>query len=125
MQEDAYSEELIRGLEERLLDPAVRSSIIALEALLDDGFVEIGASGQMYTKAQVIAGLATQIDWQVPELSDVRIVPLAGGTAHITYRARRAMTDGSVRQTLRSSIWKQIDGRWKMVFHQGTPAKAD
>ncbi len=27
--------------------------------------------------------------------------------------------------TLRSSVWKLIDGNWQMAFHQGTPTVAE
>jgi hypothetical protein len=39
----------------------------------------------------------------------------------VAYRTvSRISTTGEQRRTLRSSIWKRIDGRWQMIFHQGT-----
>ena len=38
--------------------------------------------------------------------------------------ALRELEEGSLQHVLRSSIWKLIDGRWQMVFHQGTLSQA-
>jgi hypothetical protein len=35
----------------------------------------------------------------------------------------RVVDETRKQHTLRSSIWKLKDGRWQMVFHQGTPTK--
>jgi hypothetical protein len=50
---------------------------------------------------------------------------LAPGVVLATYRL--AWSEGGYeapKQSLRSSIWKLIEGRWQMVFHQGTPSPA-
>jgi hypothetical protein len=48
---------------------------------------------------------------------------LAPGVVLVTYRAVRYRGGAaSPESSLRSSIWKQIDGRWQMRFHQGTAA---
>jgi hypothetical protein len=39
----------------------------------------------------------------------------------VTYRViRQGTADEPPIYSLRSSIWKLIDDRWQMVFHQGT-----
>jgi hypothetical protein len=41
----------------------------------------------------------------------------------VTYRAgRQHGSEASSEASLRSSIWKRIDGRWQMLFHQSTVA---
>jgi hypothetical protein len=45
------------ALERRLLQPAVRSSPAALDALLDPEFHEIGASGRLWTRGDTIRAL--------------------------------------------------------------------
>ena len=48
---------------------------------------------------------------------------LAPGIFLVTYRTTwDAGADEPGRSRLRSSIWKLIDGRWQMAFHQGTPS---
>lgn len=102
-------------LEERLAGPAARSSRESLEDLLADDFVEIGSSGKVLDRAAVIAGLSLQAPraWSI---ADFRMVELADGIALVTYIATQAGRGSSHR----SSIWKRIDGRWRMAFHQGT-----
>jgi hypothetical protein len=47
----------IRGLEEQLLDPLVRSSRSQLEELLHKDFVEVGKSGRRWTWEACIVSL--------------------------------------------------------------------
>jgi hypothetical protein len=46
--------ELIRRLEQELLLPEVRKSVTQVAALLAEEFVEIGSSGPIYHKQQII-----------------------------------------------------------------------
>jgi len=50
------SEELIK-LEKELHDPAVRKSKKRLGELLHESFVEIGRSGEIYNRADILASL--------------------------------------------------------------------
>ena len=50
-------------------------------------------------------------------LTDFRLTPLAPDAALLNYRATDS-SNGSA--TLRSSLWVHRDGRWQMLFHQGT-----
>ena len=121
MDEDGGDAALLRTLEERLLHPAVRCSADRVAGLLAEDFVEFGSSGRAYDKAQVVAGLAREHRQGPPverTAHDLRVRMLAEGVALVTYRAVRRQPDA---QTLRSSIWTVIDGRWQMLFHQGTP----
>jgi hypothetical protein len=55
---------------------------------------------------------------------DFKALLLAPGVVLTTYRAiRRGATGEQLSQSLRSYVWKFIDGRWQMVFHQGTPSE--
>jgi glyoxylase I family protein len=51
-------------------------------------------------------------------MGDFRSKRLAPGVALVTYSIRRE--DSQPVHTLRSSIWQLRDGRWQLVFHQGT-----
>ncbi|GAU85814.1 DUF4440 domain-containing protein [Bosea sp. BIWAKO-01] len=116
--------ELIRGLEEELFKPSVRASPEALDRLLADGFVEFGRSGGVYEKAAVIRSLVGDSSEQrdVPAARDFVLRSLADDVVLLTYLSFRVANGREERHTLRSSIWRFIDGRWQMVFHQGTPA---
>lgn len=113
---------LLRQLEEELLKPEVRSSPERVGRLLA---VEFGSSGHACDKAQTVAALQQE----TPDPA-VRIVLtefaarcLAPEVVLVTYRTTRRGSPDAPPSRLRSSIWKRIDGRWKMVFHQGTPSE--
>jgi hypothetical protein len=55
-----------RQLEERLLLPEVRSSGDELSRLPTDNFIELGSSGAIYTKQQIIDSLAQEKRWSGP-----------------------------------------------------------
>lgn len=117
-------EEQLRLLEERLLQPEVRRSAEALGELLADEFVEFGSSGRVYSKRDAIEGLAHARTIRIT-LSDFKATLLAPGVALATYRAvKHDEPRAAMKHSLRSSIWKLLDGRWQVIFHQGTPTAA-
>lgn len=119
--------DLIRSLEEELLQEAVRASPDRVAMLLADNFVEFGRSGAVYRKEEVIRSLAAERSIGDPStLSAYDFVPttLSDDAVLLTYRSvRKSAGDGKELHSLRSSIWKFTGGRWQMVFHQGTPTQ--
>jgi len=111
-----------RDLEERLLKPEVRRSPEALAALLAVDFVECGRSGAAFDRRCVIDSLRQEPPVDVT-ISDFAVQRLADTVTLVTYRSHRRGEGGQVVHSLRSSIWQAIDGRWQMVFHQGTPTQ--
>jgi hypothetical protein len=88
--------------------------------LLADDFVEFGSSGRVYTKKEVIETLAQESVAQY-SLTQFRAIPLATCAILATYCVvRESSTGEQPAESLQSSIWKLIDGRWQLVFHQGT-----
>jgi glyoxylase I family protein len=115
--------QLFRELEERLFQPEVRHNRQEVERLLADRFVEIGSSGTVSTRHDIINWMQTEPAMQ-RTLSDFRTVRLAPTLVLVTYRSTRQDASGhDMRHSLRSSIWKQTDGEWQMLFHQGTPTE--
>lgn len=114
---------LIRGLEEELFKQSVRASADAVSELLADDFIEFGRSGGVHDKEEVVRSLAAERpDPTASRTADnYRLLALADDVVLLTYRSLRTDDDGSQAHTLRSSIWKRLDGSWRMVFHQGTP----
>ena len=112
--------EHIQKLEEQLLRPEVRRSRPALEALLADDITIFATDGAAYNKAQVIDALEREATYR-RSLTDFHIVALAEDVVLATYRVTRR-NDTSIESvdSLRSSIWTYRDGRWQLVFHQGT-----
>jgi hypothetical protein len=99
-----------------LLRPEVRAGRNPLEALLDDDFVEIGASGRRWERDAIIADLlqSPAVEVTVANMA-ARIV--ANHVALVTYEA-----ETNDRRVLRSSWWRESGGHWKCFFHQGTVA---
>ena len=105
------------SLEQALQQSSIRSDAAQLERLLADDFVEFGASGNVWSsKAQVIAGLQDEA-FSARRMTEFAVKALSDGVALVTYRGCRE----GVGESLRSSVWRQEEGQWRMVFHQGTP----
>ena len=117
---------LLRRLEEELLNPEVRHSPDQVGDLLSDDFVEFGSSGGVFNKQQVIEALEQEGPPDpIIRLSLVDFIArrLASDVILVTYRIIQEDGPGTRQESrLRSSIWKLIEGRWQMVFHQGTPS---
>ncbi|MEN4904835.1 DUF4440 domain-containing protein [Luteimonas sp. TWI1416] len=111
---------LLESLERALLDPGVRADRVRLDALIADDFTEIGASGAVFGKAEVLAELPEQGGIAF-ETGPMRVHAVTDDVARVAYGiTRRAGTD--MRRSLRTSWWRRDpDGAWRMVFHQGTP----
>jgi hypothetical protein len=95
-----------------------------IDRLLADDFQEIGSAGDVFGKREALDDLAeeardglryerTATDWSVRAITD--------DVALVTYRVERNDPGaGSTATSVRSSVWAYRDGRWQMVFHQGT-----
>ncbi|MDP4550131.1 DUF4440 domain-containing protein [Alkalihalobacillus macyae] len=104
----------LRELEETHINLEVRSSAEELDKILADEFWEIGSSGIKYNKREclelgVVLTDMTIHNYEIQQLAQDLVL----ATYFIEDRTRK-------RNTLRSSIWKHIDGRWQLYFHQGT-----
>jgi len=109
-------------LELSLLSLEVRSSQLRLNALLHDDFREISQSGLSYGKAEVLEAFrnnpATSAGYEASHFS-VRL--LSEDIAQVLFETVSVPKNDTVpRRALRSSLWKFEDGRWQMIFHQGT-----
>ena len=100
----------IESLEKELLSASVRMSQQRLDVLIADDCVEIGSSGHVYSKKDLLS-LAPR------ELSAINFqgMLLAEDVVLINYQV---IDNGLV--TLRSSIWTDTGNGWKLRFHQGT-----
>ena len=111
----------LRRLEEQLFDPVVRSSRQDLEKLLAPDFREIGSSGRLFDFEDIVTALSVEEPLMSRTLHNLRLVMLAASIALVTYSSTRKTADDVEINSLRSSVWRQEnDGRWRMVFHQGT-----
>ena len=111
--DDAFFHALETSLHRR----DVRSDPAAVDALLAEDFLEFGRSGGVWRKPETVAALRREQFDRPVAVSDFAARRLAPSVVLLTYRAT---ADGVA--TLRSSIWRRTDGRWRMIFHQGTPS---
>jgi hypothetical protein len=93
-----------------------------MRALLAEEFVEIGSSGRVFDREEVIASATGARAFQ-SRLDEFGVRSLAPGVALTTYRLSAwPESESHARVTLRSSVWVHRSGRWVLVFHQGTLA---
>jgi hypothetical protein len=121
----------LHGLEQALLDPAVRRDSARVSALLCEEFEEFGKSGRVWSRQVIIESLAGE-DYQPPAMEDFKCDWIADEVALVTYKTARTDADTGTRNAaLRSSLWVNESGsgnecgnwesgNWRMRFHQGT-----
>jgi len=111
----------IKQLEEKLLHTDVRGNPEILNELLSEDFEEIGSIGKISSREEVANWLVTKdkdIEWT---LSEFRVRELTPELVLVNYRAnKKGQLSNNSKGSLRSSIWKLCDDKWKMIFHQGT-----
>ena len=117
MSEHVTIKEHLLQLEEKLLQPEIRTSKEELRNLLSNDFFEFGSSGNVLYKDGIEENGIGEVKMT---LSNFEIHPLSANTVLTTYRI---FNEVKRQHTLRSSIWKLNDGQWKMFFHQGTPTQ--
>lgn len=111
----------IRNLELDLMQPATRKSPDVLDRLLADEFIEIGANGKRYTKTELLRLLPSS-EVSTYTMRDFEAQELIMGIVLATYRVdQENQKTGKKSRSIRCSLWQLRDGRWQMVFHQGTP----
>jgi ribonuclease HI len=116
-------EEHLMALEKDLIAAQKRRDFSTIEALLADGFCEIGSSGRFFSRAEALHALKEVQDIDFV-LEGFRFVPVAPGCVILTYLAtgkRRIGGREYSTRAFRSSTWVNQQGVWRIVFHQATP----
>ena len=114
-------EEVLRRLEEELFERTVRQDGARLSELLAEDFQEFGSSGRVFTRAEIVAELRGETERTI-SLREFQARLVADKVVLVTYRATRVEAKRPEVETRRSSLWVMRDGRWQIVFHQGTLA---
>lgn len=94
------------------------------EQMTAPDFFEIGASGTLYTRNNVLDVLEHRYSdtaykdapWTA---GTFHLLQLAADTYLLNYTLIQHESAGD-RTTRRTSIWKKMDSGWKIAFHQGT-----
>jgi len=110
----------LKRLEQLLLEPEFRRDSKRVEELLAEDFLEFGSSGRVWTRETTLQLLATE-SYIKPIIEDFACRMLSNDVTLLTYRSLRTGADDEQHvETLRSSIWMRRNGKWKIIFHQGT-----
>ena len=111
----------LKKLEESLLDASVRRDRRKIRSMLADDFLEFGSSGRMWNRNSIIELLSQETAFVAPAIEEFRCAFLTSDVSLVTYKTVRTDPDsGEVLASLRSSIWINRSGTWRMRFHQGT-----
>ncbi|HSU01496.1 MAG TPA: RNase H family protein [Nocardioides sp.] len=105
-------EEQVVAQERALLTDAVRSDRAAVATLLHPDWQEVGRSGRLWSRAEVLEEIGPIDPMELDVLSVDRV---GDDTILLLWRA-----SGDGRSTLRSSLWVRSGGAWQQRFHQGT-----
>jgi hypothetical protein len=97
------------------------------EGMTGPQFWEVGASGRRYSRDhvldvledrhQVASHLALEDTW---EAIDFACRELGSDTYLLTYMLLQGQ-----RKTRRATVWRRVEGHWKILFHQGTVVEDD
>lgn len=98
--------------ERSLLSDQVRSDPAAVAALLHPDWYEVGASGRLWRRDDLLAAIGP-----LPTPTELEVITaelLDDHTALLLWRSHGSRT------VLRTSVWIRERGRWLQRFHQGT-----
>lgn len=113
--------EHIKQLELKLLQTDLRANPALINDLISGDFEEISGNGQMNSRNDVINWLLQKdnnIQWA---LTNFRIKVLTDEVMLVIYIAKKLNDPNNTSNgSIRSSIWKQQDQNWKMIFHQAS-----
>lgn len=105
----------VRAAELALLDPHVRRDAARVDELLHPDFSEIGRSGRLWNRAEIIAALGREEGRIVPEADEWAFDAVAPDLVLVTYRLR---TQGGTSR--HASLWDVGGSSPRIRFHQGT-----
>lgn len=106
-------QERVVELERSLLTEEVRTDPSRVAALLHPEWCEIGASGRLWSRAELLSSIGP-----LAEPAELELIEAQRPAPDQVLLLWRSITDG--RSTLRSSLWVRSDTDWVQRFHQGT-----
>jgi hypothetical protein len=100
-----------------------RRDFSAVAAVLAEEFHEIGSSGKLFSKSEVLNAIQEVriIDYSFDHF---KLLPIDDEYVILTYIAtvkRSHQGKEHCNRAHRSSTWMKRDGSWLVVFHQATP----
>jgi hypothetical protein len=115
----------ICALERELHGSATRGNRMRLDELLHPEFWEIGQSGTVYARSQILEALPSEDRSAAIHAQEFRGRLLADRIVLLTYKSAQVAADGAAGHfALRSSVWTLETSEWRLLFHQGTRTTA-
>ena len=119
---DASLLSTLRDLERNLHRSDVRSDPERLGALLHCDFYEVGASGKIYSRDEVLVEFRDAPPPYEVWAQDFECHEVVEGGALLQYRSAHIGAGSSLsRHVARTSLWQCNQGRWQLRYHHGTP----
>jgi ribonuclease HI len=94
-------------------------------AVLHSAFVEIGSSGRIWSRDEMLTALTWARPTEAIDVEDFIVDEVVPGICLTYYTTRGTRRDGVVVLSRRTSLWIEDEGMWQMRFHQGTPLPLD
>lgn len=107
---------------EKILQNPKQISPNLVDRLLADDYIEIGQSGRIWHKSQILDYFNRhQNRWQM-EMMDEEFKQISDEVILLTYKLKKVNNeDSTVSCSSRSSLWKITINECTLIFHQGTP----
>jgi ribonuclease HI len=90
-----------------------------MNAVLHPEFTEVGRSGRVFSRDEVLGMPAVPIAVDIPR-ETFSVAEIAPGVALVSYET--VPTDSRHGAAHRGSVWVLDGSRWLLRYHQGTPA---
>ena len=113
MLKSKLTKDVLFTLESLLIAPTYAVPIEIINELIAEDYVEIGSTGQIFAKQDLLD--YHQASPKPIIIKDFQTKDLTDGLALIGYK-----TIEDPISTIRTSIWREEEGTWRLVFHQAT-----
>lgn len=110
----ASGQDVVR-LEKELLTSPTRANAARLELLFHPEFTEVGRSGRLWSRKQIIAGLLSEDEWPKVATEDWNVQEVSHQVVMVTYQARQGL-----RVSRHVSIWIRGKAGLQLRYHHAT-----
>jgi len=108
-------ENILKDFELKLLRKDIRNSKNELEKIISKDFIEFGSSGLIFCYDDIINSLLNETEEKIFEIIKMNTKIISENIILVLYTIKMNNVTSN-----RSSIWKNENNEWKIIFHQGT-----
>jgi len=116
---DATAALTLQALEESMWRDETRYDRAYMNAVLHPDFAEVGRSGRVFSRDEVLDMPMVPINVQIPR-ETFSVAEIAPAVALVSYET--VPVDSMHGAAHRASVWVGDGSRWLLRYHQGTPA---